>query len=218
MENSPRRPLLELLLASSRPVRAELDGRCRALVEQQREHFPEALRHNPLPPGEITDAIVLEEGQLSELLIVALTDESDREALLLSDGINELLVRHNQSRVFAREGLLLVSLTVECDQTGAVEVTIPFAVGSAQALAGMVTVTEEMPRGPTAVVSIWGDALQALAWESLLILAAGMTRQTGTDTNAVPFIPAALVASTGAVRIVPQARHDIDTNRRQPRR
>ena len=219
MEKLPRRAALEQLLATSVPVRAELDERCRELLERLRERCPEALQRDPVPPGEIRDPVVLDDGQASELFIAALADERGTEALLLSDGANELLVRLGECRLIAREGLLLASLIVESEQTGAVEVTIPFAVGSDQTLSGMVMATEDTPRGPTAIVTIWGEALQALAWEALLTLTAGLTRHTGTDVEAGPLIPGALLAARGEMRIVPQARHLIDLDRKRgPRR
>ena len=127
--------------------------------------------------------------------------------MLLTDGDSERPVDLARSRALIDEGLVLVVLGVDCDQTGPAEVVVPFAVGSEGATAGMIMTTEPVPRGPAVVTGRWGEALVAMAWEALVAVTAGLSRHVGTDLDAAPLIPGALVATSGSITVVTQARH-----------
>jgi hypothetical protein len=202
---------LERLLADRTAVRARLDDSCTRLLAQLRERCPDAVPPPPPEPGGVSEPVAVEAEDLDSLLRAALSPaDADDELVLLADGESELLVDPARSRALVREGMVLVVLGVECDQTGPTEVTVSFAVGSDGATAGMVMATEQMPRGPAVVVGRWGEALVAMAWEALVAVTAGLSRHVGTDLDAAPLIPGALLAAPGSITVVPQARHGVD--------
>ncbi len=125
-----------------------------------------------------------------------------------SDGENELLVRPARLRVRFAEGLVLVGIPVFCEQTGETEVVVALAVGSPDAPAGLVMVTETVPRGPAVVVDRWGDALVAAAWDAVLDVAVGVAATAGDDAAGGPLLPAALAVTPAALAVLPQARFE----------
>jgi hypothetical protein len=201
---------LERLLAERAALGTTLDDRCAKLLRRLREQCPQAVPPPKPKPGGLSDPVVVETGDLERLVRTALHAEADDGLVLLVDGESELLVDPSRTRVLTGEGVILVVLGVECDQTGAVEVTIPFAAGTEDATAGMILATEQAPRGHPVVTGRWGQALVAMAWEALLSVAAGLTRHAGTDLDAVPLIPGALLADKDGITVLPQARHETD--------
>ncbi|MDN5859808.1 MAG: hypothetical protein L0H84_14420 [Pseudonocardia sp.] len=203
---------LELLLADRTAARSRLDERCARLLAELRERCPTAVPPEAPEPGGITDPVVLDAKEFGGLVRAALSGDArggaDTGVVLLTDGDSELLVDPTRCRSVVGNGVVLVVLGVECDQTGPVEVTVPFAVGSAKLTSGMVMAAERLPRGPQVVTIRWGDALVALAWEALVSVTAGLSRHVGTDRDALPLIPGALLAEPGSVTLIPQARYD----------
>jgi hypothetical protein len=202
---------LERLLSERAPLGTGLDEQCAALLAQLRERCPQAVPPPTPKPGELSDPVVVGITELQGLVQAALGGGTGDEGLvLLSDGDSELLVDPGRTRVLTADGVVLVVLGVECDQTGRVEVTVPFATGSEAATAGMVMATEQVPRGDPAVTARWAEALVAMAWEALLSVTAGLTRHAGTDLDAAPLLPGALLAGKDGVTVLPQARHEHD--------
>jgi hypothetical protein len=205
------RPQLERLLAERRDLNTALDEKCAQLLKQLRERCPDAVPPHSLKPGTLADPGVVKNDELDDLLRAALAGDAARdEPVLLVDGDSELIVDPAHSRVLTADGLILVVLGVDCDQTGPTEVTIPFGVGTEEANAGMIATTEQRPRGPEIVVGRWGEALIALAWEALISVLAGLTRHAGTDLDVAPLIPTGVTAAKGSIAVLPQARHEAD--------
>jgi hypothetical protein len=95
------------------------------------------------------------------------------DTVVWNDGDSELLLRLGQVRLErGADGIVLVCLSVFCEEAGEIEVVVPFAV-SHDARAGLVAATDAVPHGPAAVVNRWGEALVAAAWEALVEVAAG---------------------------------------------
>ena len=65
---------------------------------------------------------------------------------------------------------VLVSIDLECDQTGRTPLIVAFALGDSDT-AGLIVATDEYPRGNGLLASRWGTAVQAAAWSALLSLA-----------------------------------------------
>jgi len=208
----PAQSPLEQLLAERGELQTQLDQRCVRLVKALREKCPAAVPPPRPKPGAITDPVEVSNGDFEPLLRAALADGDG--PFLLVEGDSELIVDPARTRVLTGEGLILVALGVACDQTGPAEITVPFGVGSQQADAGMIVTTEHAPRGPEVIVTRWGEALIALAWEGLMSVLSGLTRHAGPDLDVAPLIPAAVTATKGAVTVVPQARHDADRHKR----
>lgn len=201
---------LEQLLTERAALKTPLDHKCAELLERLRKLCPDVLPPPAPKPGELSDPIVVETGDLEPLIQTALQTGAADGVVLLTDGESELLVDPARTRVLTAEGVILVVLAVECDQTGSAEVTVPFATGTEDATTGMILATEQAPRGPQLLTGRWGPALTALAWEALLSVTAGLTRHAGTDLDVAPLIPGALLATRSGITVLPQARHDND--------
>ena len=202
---------LERLLAERAVLETPLDDRCADLIKRLREQCPQVIPPPRPKPGDLSDPIVVDTKDLERLIQSALyTEDADREFVLLTDGESELVVDPSRTRTLTGEGVILVVLGVECDQTGPAEATVTFAAGTENATAGMILATEQAPRGPEVICARWGAALVALAWEALLSVTAGLTRLLGTDLDGVPLIPGALLATRNGITVVPQARHEAD--------
>ena len=126
------------------------------------------------------------------------------------DHDSEVLVHLDRTLVRLSEGVVLVALTLQTDQTGAGQVTAALSIGSPQLPAGLLVVTESRPRGPVALVDRWGDAVVAAAWRALIDAAHALALQAGIDTSGARLIPAALSTDGQTFSVVPQARHAID--------
>jgi hypothetical protein len=205
---------LEQLLTERAALKTPLDKRCAELLERLRKLCPDVLPPPTPKPGGLSDPIVIETGDLEPLIQTALQTTAADEVLLLTDAESELLVDPARTRVLTTEGLVLVVLAVECDQTGPAEVTVPFATGTESRTTGMILATEQTPRGPELLTGRWGPALTALAWEALLSVTAGLTRHAGTDLDTAPLIPGALLATRNGITVLPQARHETERRRR----
>jgi hypothetical protein len=86
------------------------------------------------------------------------------------DAGDEVLVHLDSLRVALRNRLIVVSIDLECDQTGRTPLVCTFALGDQADPAGLFAVTDELPRGNGLLAARWGAAVQAAAWNSLLSL------------------------------------------------
>jgi hypothetical protein len=187
------------------------------LMTQLRIDDPKRFRIEPLPAGMSGDVVQLSSDRAQTLLqraaadAAGLVDARAAEAgVLWQSAAGELLVRPAQLRLQLRDGLMAVSLPVFCDQTGAAQVHITLAVGSPQRAAGLLATTEERPRGPAAVVDVWGDALLGLTWQAVLTLLEGLAAESGRDQDGAPLLPVALTASANGLVVQVAARHAFD--------
>jgi len=126
------------------------------------------------------------------------------------DHDGEALVHLDRTLVRLGFGLVLVALTLETDQTGPGQVTVPLSVGTPQMAGGLLVVTETQPRGPVALVDRWGDTSVAAAWRALLDAAHALALQAGVDAGGARLVPGALMCDGTTLSVVPQARHPID--------
>jgi hypothetical protein len=74
----------------------------------------------------------------------------------------------------------------------------------------MLVATEETPRGPDAIITVWSESLIAFAWKTLLTVVTQVAAATGKDQDGAGLIPAALTATPDGVRILTMARHSFD--------
>jgi hypothetical protein len=204
------RELVGLLAVPTR-IDAEslLEYMCRLLLATVRKYCPEVIPGEPVAPGEVTPPIDVVTEKLQDLVLAAVgvDDKRKRHQVVWEQAGSELLVHLKRTRVAVLDGLVLVGLTVESAETGRTEVTVPFAVGRTDRLAGMVVTTEPVPRGPEVIIDRWGEAITAAAWQILLDVVATLCARIGVDTTGTPLLPGAIVASKGSLRVVPQARH-----------
>ena len=201
------------LLAGRDPVSEE----CQRLLKLVEARCPGLLPPDPLDPGTVGPEIPLNPDELQNLVTAAVRQAaglpagSTAESVVWSLAGNELLVV--LSRVTVRlidDGVALVRIPVHCDQVDEALVTVPIAVGDDARPAGMLAATEDRPRGPAAVVDVWGEALTAFAWQVLLTVSTGVAAGAGTDVAGAPLVPAGLTASANGLRILTMARHPFD--------
>lgn len=188
-----------------------IDPTCRQLAEELRERCPGAVPVR-LPPGATAPPTTVRAHHAAALYATAFAAAAQvpstapaSTAVVWADGEHELLVYPDRVRVLFRDGFVLAGITVYTEQTGTVEVSVPFAVGSASAPAGLMIATEPVPRGPAIVVERWGDQLIAAAWQALVHLAGGIAAAAGTDTTGASLIPTALTAGAAGLTVLAQA-------------
>jgi hypothetical protein len=189
------------------PSDDELARYCRKLLAELEKRCPGLLPGRPLPPGEVLSPIDVGNDDFQALVHSALgvDERSKRDQVVWEQAGSALLVHLGETRVQALDGLILVGLTVEANETGRVQVTIPFAVGRTDRLAGMVVTTEPKPRGPSIIIDRWGESLIATAWRAVLDVIGSLTAQAGVDEEGTPLLPGAIVAENNLLRVVAQA-------------
>ncbi|MEY2465479.1 MAG: hypothetical protein QOH64_3617 [Acidimicrobiaceae bacterium] len=112
------------------------------------------------------------------------------------DGADEALVHLDSVSSRAVGTTLVMSLDLETDETGRAPVIVRFAMGAPDDPGGLVCATDEVPHGPPALVSRWGDAVQAALWSSLLNLAVDHAGQRGASPAAMGIADGRLVMRT----------------------
>ena len=167
-------------------------------------------------PGQPVGALTLDTNHLQALLIPALIAAAGLDAtridsppppILWDDGANRLLVHLDQAVLTFGDGIVDVAIGVECDQTGPAPVTCTFVTSSPDRPGGFVWASEDRPRGPAAVVELWGEALIGLCWRALVDVARSGAASAGTDTFDRALVASTVVASASGFHIIPMAAH-----------
>src|SRR5262245_8704400 len=195
--------------AAARAISAE----CKRLLEQLRQRCPDALPPDPLPHGTVGPELPFKADEVSRLAVAIAVDGGAPAVVWSKDG-SELLVFAGKVRVQLASGLVLVTIPVQCAEAGSAMIQVPFAVGDERRPAGLLVATEERPRGPAAVVDLWGDALIAFAWKILMGVATQASAASGADESGAGLIPAAIVAQPDGLRVQTMARFAFDRARR----
>jgi hypothetical protein len=123
----------------------------------------------------------------------------------------EVLVHIGATVVSLGDGVVLVALTLEAQETGLGQLVIPLVVGTPAQPVGLVVGTETRPRGPSLLVDRWGEAATAAAWGALLEVARNLAQQGGADGNGAAFVPAAMTATAQQFAVLTQARQAMDS-------
>jgi len=167
-------------------------------------------------PGGLGEPIVIDPGVLQRELRPSLAlaagfdataREPDARSVLWNDGTNRLIVQLDDAEVRIGAAVIDVSMTVRCDQIGADRVTCTFVTTPLERAAGFVWATESRPRGPAVVVELWGEALVALVWRSLIEIASLAAETCGADAAGRPLVPSTVVATPDGLLVVPMAAH-----------
>ena len=182
--------------------------------ERRAQRLPAAAA--ALPEGVAGDTVFIDSERAGALLRVAARRaaglfrpseaNAKREVVWVSGG-NELAVSLDALQVQFADGLVRLQLAVRCDQTGTTTVTVSFACGSLNEPTGLYAATPRRPVGAALVVTLWGDALVAFAWQCLLGLATGMAAALGKDQRGNVLVPVELVATAKGLVVAPMARH-----------
>jgi hypothetical protein len=148
-------------------------------------------------PGQIEGSDVA--GYLAVRLAGTPADGSPPRSANLSsvvwvDSGDEVLVHLDSITTQIAQQSLLVSIDLECDQTGRTPLVVAFALPPDDS-AGLVVATDEYPRGNGLLAARWGAAVQAAAWSALLSLASDHAAQQGQA-------PRGLTATGGKLHLI----------------
>ena len=94
------------------------------------------------------------------------------------DGGDEVLVHLDSLTTQLVGSTILVSLDLECDQSGRAALVVPFAISSSDS-AGLVAATDQLPRGNGILAARWGAAVREAAWSAMLALASAHAKERG---------------------------------------
>jgi hypothetical protein len=192
---------------------------CERMLDIIRRECPGLVPPDPLDPGQVAPEVTLDGPVVAELFTTAalfaagLLDAGGRPrgvAVVWSDGDSELVVVVAEVRVRLVHGALAVTIPVRCEEIGAADMHVTFAVGSPERPAGLLVATEVRPRGPRLIVDRWGQALIAFAWKLVLDVAAHVAFAAGGDKDGERLVPAVLTTDGKGFTVRPQARHDFD--------
>jgi hypothetical protein len=164
-----------------------------------------------LPPGAPGPVRTLPSKDLAILVRRAVAGDQ-RRAVWTSRG-NEATVLLDSIRIATDEGVVLVGLTLDTDQTGPQELTTVLAVGSAKRPAGMLVVAEERPRGHADLAATFADAVIATAWRGVLLVVAAAAASAGKDARGDPLVPVALTATPDGLVVHTIADHRLGAKR-----
>ena len=114
------------------------------------------------------------------------------------DAGSDVLVHLDSIKVQLADGSLAVSVDLECDQTGRSALVVVFALGKPGDLAGLLAVTDDLPRGNGILAARWGTILQASVWAALLSLLGDYAAERHAT-------PAGFAAGSGALALLADA-------------
>ena len=197
-------------------TRLPLDARL--LTTPLRLIDPKLFKVDPLPAGKPASEVTLAANDVARIVrsaalaISGLAEDAvDRApSVLWRSGASDLLVFPGGVQTRLAEGIVALSVPVRSDQSGDALVHMSFFVGEPSRPAGLVAATEPRPRGPAAVVDVWGERLVAFGWQIVLALATNIAAESGRDEDGAPLIPAALSATANGLSVLPMARHAMD--------
>jgi hypothetical protein len=188
---------------------AQLVRQCRDLVARLRETCPDLVTGRPLKPGEVAGEIELGQEQFQAMVATA-AGAGAAPSAVWNDGTNELQVEFRRIAVKTADGIVQVLIPVSCNETGAVTIEVTFATGGPGSTAGLIFAADAIPVGPPEIVEIWGEALVALAWTSVLRAISALADVAGTDLDGSGLVPAGMSAAGGGVRLLVMARHEME--------
>lgn len=183
-----------------------LDFVTSAVLGRIREELPDTLPREPIQTGRKGALVPVPSAALGTLVQLAAQRRTEGEpSIVWDDGVNQLMVHAGKVRSTVTEGMVRLSVPVECDQVKAM-MEIAFAVGSGERVAGMIAATAERPAGDALIARLWGDALIAFAYGILLDLADSLAGASGRDDRNDRLVPRGLVARRGQLSVETQAR------------
>lgn len=187
-----------------------LDFVTSSVLGRLRAELPEALPAKPVPEGRKGAVLPVTSAALGTLVqLAALRRTEGDSAVVWDDGTNQLLVHAAKVRSVITEGMVRISVPVECDQASGV-MDVAFAVGSESRVAGMVAATADRPAGDALIARVWGEALIGFAYGILMDLADSLAGASGRDERNDRLVPRGLVARRGQLRVETQARFAYD--------
>jgi hypothetical protein len=189
------------------------------LVNELRVIDPKLFKPEPLPASTVALEVTINPDNVSRLVrsvalgISGLGDEApshSEPSVLWREGASELLLLPGRIQTRLADGIIAISVPVRCDQCDDAFVHVSIFVGEPGRPAGLVAATESRPRGPAAVVDVWGERLVAFAWRTVLELVTQLAAESGRDEDGAPLLPVAMTATANGLSVLPMARHAMD--------
>lgn len=165
-------------------------------------------------PGQLRPIPDLERGRAERLFQSALVRVCGGDPRVAARGIlwrdagNEIVLHPARATLATGERLIVVAIPVYTDQTGDALVAIPFVTNAGDSALGLIAATETTPRGPAAVVDVFGDTLVAVAWAALVETAAAWAGAAGDAAGHGRLAPAGLSATKAALLVTAQGRFE----------
>jgi hypothetical protein len=117
---------------------------------------------------------------------------------------DEVVVHADSVKVAIHGGALLVSVELECDQTGREPLIVALSLGGVDDGAGLIAMTDELPRGDGVLAARWGAALQHAVWGALVELARSHAAERETFARGFALTGEALHLVAGPASRTPQ--------------
>lgn len=112
---------------------------------------------------------------------------------------DEVLVHLDSVIVQFVNNTVLVSIDLECDQSGRTSMVVAFAVGTDNtAGATLIAATDEFPRGNALLAARWGTAVRNAAWSAFLSLAIDHAKERGLAPNGLTLAGGQFQLTAGA--------------------
>ncbi len=124
------------------------------------------------------------------------TSVSTPQTVVWVDSGGEVLVHLDSLATQIVDQTVLVSIDLECDQTGRTPLVVALSLGQ-DAQGGLVAATDQFPRGNGALAARWGAILQAAVWNAFLSLANDHATERGMSPVAVVIRSGNLQLETG---------------------
>lgn len=177
-------------------------------VRKRRPSEPKATRR--LSRGRLRSLPPLSRADIQRLFRAALIRACGGDArasargVLWRDGSDEVIVYAARAIVSMGPALLVTSIPVYTDESGDAQVVVPFVTNPAESPWGLIAATETKPRGPAAVIDVFGDALVAVAWAALVEAAAAWAGAAGNAAGNGRLTPAGLSATKEGLLVIGQ--------------
>ena len=110
------------------------------------------------------------------------------------DAGNEVVVHLDSLKTHIADGLLLVSVDFECDQTGRTPLIVAFGMNHGADAAGLFMTTDAYPRGNGLLASRWGAIYQNAVWAALT----GLISDHASERK---LFPLALICSNATLQL-----------------
>lgn len=114
------------------------------------------------------------------------------------NGSNEVLVHLDSTQVKILDGMLLVSVDLECDQIARTPLVCAFALSNASDATGLLATADQYPRGDGSLAASWGQQLQEAVWSSILSLANDHADERNLSPRGIVATAGKLSLSAGA--------------------
>lgn len=179
------------------------------------ERLQPLIETEPIEPGQTLPVRMVAPDALSTISVTAAIDAAglrpssteDEISVVWTDMDDELVVHVGGVSTSTGDGFVDVTIPVECDQTGRVDVVVTLVTAHPDHPFGAMFATTHRPHGPRAVIDVWSEALIAFAWSTVAMSASLIAASAGRDRDGRQLAPTSIVATKHGLGVVPMAEH-----------